>query len=132
MLPPKLTEICSLTFGQKKRAFSIIILLKKTKNDPIFNILNIKFMKTLIVVTRNLSYEEAEIDENITIMYDVGKHLYKQYVNSFEDNYDTHKMVEAYMILANVLSAEFLVNKDKDSALLRRHTGLKTINSSNT
>lgn len=132
MLPPKLTEICSLTFGQKKRAFSIIILLKKTKNDPIFNILNIKFMKTLIVVTKNLSYEEAEIDEKITIMYDVGKHLYKQYVNSFEDNYDTHKMVEAYMILANVLSAEFLVNKNSDFALLRRHAGLKTINSSNT
>lgn len=134
MLPPKLTEICSLTEHQKKRAHSVIITIKINKTTPsTIEILDTKFIKSFIRVAKNLSYDEAEIlikndkfDDfsSLLMMYDVGKCLYKQYVSNANDeseSYDTHKMVEAYMILANVLSAELLVTKNKYSALLRKH-----------
>lgn len=123
MLPPELVELCSLIQKKKRRSFSIIILL-----DENYNILDVKFDHYLIIVRNNLTYDNAQkiIDNNkiktLNLLYEVGKHLHKMDQDKL---YDTHVMVENYMILANTLVAEKLYNINKNQILLRNHLGAR-------
>lgn len=109
MLPPKLVEKCSLIMSTVKRSFTVVITLNDNK------IVDVKFVRTLINVKKNLSYDEAEhmIDNELKLMYEIGKIFNKS------SSYDIHEMVAAYMILANSLVAEHLPNH----ALVRKHKG---------
>lgn len=125
MIPPQLSiNYMSLKTNCPKRTFSVII-----KTDHNFNILNVEFKRLLIKISKNLSYDEAEnillSDANMKSIYDAGFELKKQMSNSFNDKikYDTHQMIEVYMVLANKLVAEKLAGNckfgNKDYVLLR-------------
>jgi exosome complex exonuclease DIS3/RRP44 len=105
----------SLKVGKQSRAFSVIV-----NYDSYFNIININFTKSLIIVKQNLSYENSQhlIDTNSNLvlknMYNFGKTLYTGL-----NVYDTHEMVAVFMILANRLVAEYLQAYDSKSVILR-------------
>lgn len=125
------TNICSLLKNKKRRTSSVIIKLNKNE------ILDVKFVKGLIINKRNLTYEQANDiikTKTNTNANNMIKNLYNtslQLSKSSDNNYDSHKMVETYMILANTLVAEHF-NKKFDKAIYRSHKGDKIINYSNT
>lgn len=124
-----LSNSADSALSAERRAFSVIVTLDKG-----CNVINVVFQKTLITVTQNLSYEDAEkmIDTNdhIKLMYILGKKIKETMNNSFDPNekYDTHQMIAIYMILANKLVAEAIVKYDKNNALLRTQESSITVN----
>lgn len=125
MIPPELSiEYISLIEKKHQRAFSIIIRMNEEKE-----IINVEFKKTLICVNKNLTYDEAQemtkTNESIKKMYDFGKKMKEKIIGSFKDNkeYDTHQMVEVYMIYANKFAGEKIQSVDSDNVLLRIHSG---------
>ena len=116
MLPEQLCNICSLFSNVPKKSFSII-----TKIDLDGNMIDYKLVHTTIIVTENLSYDNAQylIDNNKN--YDlINLMKVSQLINKTLEN-DTHKMVEVYMILANKIAAIELYKKHKDNAIIRKH-----------
>lgn len=132
MIPEKLSiEHISLKSGKNKRSFSILI-----KTNSNFEIIEINFVKTIIKVKENLSYEKAQIiiEENklntsndLVMLYNIGEKLKEQISDSFNSviEYDSHQMVEVFMIIANKLVAEKIQSCDDKHVLLR--TQNKTI-----
>lgn len=127
MIPEELSvEYISLREGLPKRAFSVILKLNLD-----FEIINIEFQKTRIIVTKNLSYDEAQemvennSNKNIKELYEIGMRLKKQIQNAFQNEsdeiYDTHQMVAVYMIFANKFAGEKIQSVDPESVLLRVH-----------
>jgi len=117
MLPNKLVEFFSLTNGVEKNAFSLII----NTNDTI-DIIDFKIRHTKILVKKNLSYTEAEnlVETDLKLMFETGELLYKKIFKTNNLlNFDTHMMVEAYMILANSLIAEYISKHNPTNVLLR-------------
>lgn len=123
MLPDDLCKICSLTENTKKAAHSLIIELDTKCDDGGINIVSTKFVHTLITVARNFNYDNAT---DIKLLYDTGKQLYRG-----GDVYDTHKMVETYMVLCNTIVAKHISKKYPDKVILRISCGDYTKNSKN-
>lgn len=133
MIPNSLSiNHLSLKQSQQKRAFSIILIL----NDN-FEIIDVQFKKTIIVVKQNISYDECEEmlksndlnklnDQNnsnesfnsLKMLYDIGNKFHNELCKN-DDSYDTHKMVAAFMICANKIVAEHLIKYDNNTTLLR-------------
>lgn len=118
-------DYLSLIEKTNKRAFSLLLNITKEGD-----LINYKFVKSLINVKKNLSYTEAlsTLEDNQTIknLFNLGKNiLEKQKFKLNEDNllshkeYDTHTMVQVYMILANKIVAEYIQEKIPDKVLLR-------------
>lgn len=123
MIPSELSiEYISLLEKNPKRAFSVIMRINQEKE-----IVKVEFKKTLINVTKNLTYEQAQemvsLDENIKKLYEYGQILKTKIIGSFsqEKEYDTHQMVEIYMIYANKLTGEKIQSIDPNNVLLRVH-----------
>lgn len=119
MIPESLSiEHMSLIKNNIKRAFSIIITI-----DSNYEIINIEFKKTLINVTDNLTYDEAQelISSNLDLqlLYKIGE-KWKQKLE-LQDEYDTHQMVAVYMIYANNIVGDKLASYDSTNVLLRSH-----------
>lgn len=113
LLPEYLLKKCSLIENKDRRAFSMIFLL-----DREMKIINHKCIRTLIQVKKNYSYEQATDCKKLSLIYDIGKHIYNNLKNDIS-TYDTHKMVEAYMLLANIYVAQILAKKTPDKVILR-------------
>lgn len=114
MMPVLLsTELCSLNENTIKRAYSIIVTFSKTDT---FDDMTIEFTKSWIKVGKNYTYETFPIDNMI---YTTGQHLMSLFCNK-NNSYDTHKMVEVYMILANYFVAKRL--RKYNTGILRKHT----------
>jgi exoribonuclease R len=96
------TFIASLREGQMRNVITCWI-----NNDGSYN-----FEENCIKVTKNLTYENAEILKNsneiLKILYEKSIELGK---NINIDVIDTHKMVEVYMILYNQYICELLENR---------------------
>ena len=97
---PLSTNIISLTEGNNCRAFTL-----ELSYDDSYEIISHKFYKSHIRV-KNLTYEEAEyhiqnkLNKDLLELYNFGlKHIY------IKDLYDSHKMVEVFMILCNKFAA---------------------------
>ena len=115
MMPEILsTDIISLIEGKERRAYTCIITIPNKYRDTyiediIINLddINFKFEKSTIVVDRNMSYEQftSEINHNeyYKKLYDIGFNLYKSL--HLEGDYDSHKMIEVYMILCNICAS---------------------------
>jgi len=112
MLPDDLsTDIISLIEGKERRAYTCVIKIKKNflKNNNSFNFndIDFEFKKSKITVDKNMSYEQftVEINHNdyYKKIYDVGFDLYKTL--NLDGYYDSHKMIEAYMILCNICAS---------------------------
>ena len=112
MIPDKLSiDKISLIQNKQNRAFTLELTLNKD-----YDIISYNFYKSYIQV-KNLSYDNAQklIDKNknqdLKLLFDISKELY---FNKFDhiDNFDTHHMVEIYMIIANVYAAREISNCD--------------------
>lgn len=129
MLPVQMaTNFCSLIEGQERRAFSVIIEFSRSD----YSYLSVRFAKTLIINKRSLTYEEADCmvrdgsSSDLTNLYNLGKILYDKKRSSVPlfDNtpsYNIHKMVEIFMVEANVAVARKLVESCSETTILRAH-----------
>lgn len=116
MLPLKLaTELISLKKNKISRAYTCIITFKSSNIDDIKDIIksnknniDFEFVKTNIQVTNNLSYDEFQnkIIENeyYKNIYQIGQNILDGLEISYEE-YDSHKMIEAYMVLCNMCAS---------------------------
>jgi len=106
-------EHMSLKEGKIKRAFSVIF------NFDGIKISNIRFHKSFITVTKNMTYDDPEIEKSL--LFEIGIKL-KNLIN-FDENekYDSHQMVAIYMILCNQIVAETISNYDPKNCILRSH-----------
>lgn len=132
MMPDILsTNYCSLLMGEKRRTFSVIIHFNNNLEK-----IDVKFVKGMIINKKSLTYEQVDniimdnSDQNINDMYTIGKYFFdKKYNNRVmldrSKKYDSHMMVEIFMIMANVEVAEMLIKKMPDQAIIRSHKGLK-------
>lgn len=123
MLPDQFSfDKCSLLEGQERRACTVIVIFRGVEIETV------EFKKTTIINDKAFTYQEAQYDERIKGMYDFGQTLYEQVFerDDFLNHgaYDSHKMVETYMLLANKVVAEHLVN-NSPTPLLRVHDGPK-------
>ena len=142
MIPEELSiNKCSLLANkQKLRAYSLLVLL-----DNNYKIISYKFQKSFIIMHKNMDYDftqkliDLNKDVQLCMLYetaknlDIGKSLNGNSIingNSInEGSYDTHKMVEIYMVLANHLAGKTIFDKFKEKSLLRKHNGMKNIKS---
>lgn len=115
---------CSLVEKKERRAFSAIFRIDKNTDK-----ISVKFTKTIITVSKNLSYDKAtkiiqsrkthKIAIALKGLYNLGIKLAYIY-NSTDFNpisYDCHKMIEIYMIMTNVHVAKYLINNSKCAPL---------------
>jgi len=96
MLPKEMVEELSLFEQKEKKAFTVIM---KFKN---LDLIEVDFKRTLIKVEKNLSYDKASnLDiSDIKLLYEFGKLLYSKQ-NKDNLDYNIHKTVEIFMVLAN-------------------------------
>jgi exosome complex exonuclease DIS3/RRP44 len=127
MLPDELaTDKCSLIEGVPRRAFSVIFKIDISTKKP--TVVKTEFMKSIIINKKAMSYEEAEqllggtqdteLISDVNAIYKLGNLLHHYSVNKSQ-LYDTHKMIEVFMLTTNVAVAQHLYNKVSDKALLR-------------
>ncbi len=138
MFPKKLsTDLFSLSEKHKfSRAFSVILdIIRIYDNDRHgigWNITKKIVTKTLIGVNKNMSYEQFQTqyleDKDLTIMYQIGEHLFAQKQRQSLDKnkilqFDSKKMIEIFMIIANCTVAEKMIElsdeKDLSNVLIR-------------
>ena len=129
------TEIFSLRKGKESRVISIIFNFDKE-----FNLINSEIKRSLIINKKELTYEKAEgllskdtrVSKILKKLYNIGEKIMNDKklsdlstVFTHNKDYDMHKMVEIFMILANVTVANKLISYNKENTMLRRHIGLK-------
>jgi exoribonuclease R len=104
--------LLSLRKNKDRLAFTIIFHF-----DQNYNMVKYEFKNTIINVDVNTTYENAERlvkqDEKCKKMFEL--------MRGNEVHYDTHKMIEKYMLLSNKCVAEFLVKNNKTDTILRIH-----------
>jgi exoribonuclease R len=115
-------DICSLKKDVNRRSFTVTI-----KFDIInMKLLNIDYNKGVICNNYNFSYEEVNnildtkdhsIIDSINNLYTLGYRLYKG------RDYDSHKMVEVFMILTNRLVAEHMKGHCPNEGIFRIQRG---------
>lgn len=128
MFPQNLATEFSLDVDRNSRAFSVHLILDN-QNQLVDRLVE----KTLIRVTHNMDYDQYDrlltseektnypIDE-MRALYDVCKDLYKKTVDPQANNYNSKKMVECLMILANKTVAEIMIESGtKEPILIRSH-----------
>ena len=122
MFPDHLsTDIFSLKADRINRAFSVIINVMKNKHNE-WQIIKKTVTKSLININRNMTYEQFQSihtdDVKMLSMYQIGKSLYNQYLD--KENiieYDSKKMIEIFMVLANCTVAEEMVSISLSNAI---------------
>jgi len=109
MIPDKLSiNNISLIEGKESRALTLEIIINNN------NIESYKFYKSIINV-KNISYNTCQelIDNNknsdLINLYNIGKILYEKKFSNI-NNYNTHYMVEIFMIISNVCVAKDIKN----------------------
>jgi exosome complex exonuclease DIS3/RRP44 len=144
MISEKLaTNHCSLRQDEDKYAMSLLVKFNTTTNE----IIEYSFHKSIICNSRAMSYEDANnllfkrskrknvskvLVNDIMKLFEISKIYYESKKKSelarlfghIDGEFDSHKMVEVYMIMANVLSAQFM-RSNRSHAILRKHSGLK-------
>lgn len=106
MMPENYVTECSLFKGKKSRVFSVFVtLLKDGKENN--KIIRVDFRRGYLKVKDNLTYDNCL--NKINKLYELGKSFYKK------EDYDSHKMVEVFMIMANTLVAK----KIKDTGIYK-------------
>ena len=98
-------HLFSLKAKQDRLALSLFVSFNEE-----YKIQKYEVKKTIIKVNKNMTYVQAnkKINKNgnIKSLYEISKNLYK---NKYIENYDSHIMVEKYMILTNQLISEYLI-----------------------
>ncbi|XP_076757710.1 DIS3-like exonuclease 2 [Xylocopa sonorina] len=166
MLPKQLCQVCSLTPGQDKLAFSVIWEI-----TPNTEIVTHRFAKTVIKSCCQMAYKHAqkfikdpedtglnellsisgnfslsELSAKVNILHNLATQMRdkrfqkgalridqpKLYVSidritglplsySIQEQQDSHRLIEEFMLLANMTVATHLYNTIPETALLRNH-----------
>lgn len=105
------TNIGSLIENENRRAITILIHINDKENKY-----DIKIFRSLVKVTKNYSYEEANLElENNEILLKLNDYCKKNYNKYFLNDYeDSHNLVEYMMVIANINIANFLKNENKN------------------
>ncbi len=124
------TRLFSLRSDMNKvRAFSVMMTIEVFDGAIITKSINV--MKSLVRIKKNMSYDQFQElvdkdtkEENIlSLLYKLGRHYYTNVLDPLKlIKYDAKKMVEIFMILANCISANKLLDglaKYKDKILIR-------------
>jgi ribonuclease R len=99
-------HLFSLKAKQDRLALSLFIHLDKN-----YNIINYNIQKSIINVNKNMTYEQAnkKINKksgNIYELFQLSKLFFKEKEYT---NYDSHNMIEKYMLLTNKYVSEYLI-----------------------
>ena len=115
MLPTEFSEnLCSLLYG--KRRLALALSLKVTETGEILEN-TLRFQKTIIVNKMSISYKKAQskietsiIKNNpLKLLYTISQKIAKlNYPKIWKKSWDTHRMIETMMVMANHHSAKFL------------------------
>ena len=94
--------------------------------DDNYNMIDFEIQKSIVNLNKNFTYEKAnkmikQKKGNIFKLFKISKTLFQSKNN---DVFDSHHMVENFMILANKLTAEFLIKNNKNP-VLRTHKETK-------
>jgi exoribonuclease R len=121
------TNICSLKKNEQRRAFTAIITIDKIS----YKIVKTEFTKSLIKNNYKLTYEEADeilkgkdclLKKNILSAYNIGQKLFalaNENINMAL--YDSHKMVEIFMILTNHAVGSYFKKHCPNNGIFRIH-----------
>ena len=110
-------NLFSLRRNKDRLALSLLLTL-----DNEYNIIKTEFQKTIVNVNVATSYEKANNllnskHKELTKLFNISKHLMNK---EEEEDYDTHNMIQNYMLYANNKVAEHLIKNDK-KPILRIH-----------
>ena len=114
-------NLFSLKYNKDRLAMTLYIYL-----DENYDFKRYEVKKSIVKLTKTMTYNKANNlikskDKKLTTMFDISKSI-KKYLGGgdIEDNYDSHNMIENYMLIANKLIAEFLIKNDK-KPIMRIH-----------
>lgn len=123
------TNICSLKENTIRRTFTLIIKLSNNLNDITIDNLSYKFVRTNTFINKNLSYDNINniiqninnneidnLDKSIHLIYNIGKDIGK-IINNKKIEYDSHTMIENFMIITNIMAAKYI--GQKENSLIR-------------
>lgn len=106
----------------KKDRLALSLYITFDKNDKI---IDYKFENNIINVKKNFSYKNFDKiihkHNNFKDIFELSKKLK---LGNKTDIFDSHNMIENYMILANKLTAEYLIENNKNP-ILRAHKETK-------
>lgn len=108
------TTVFSLVGDRDNRAFSVLLELTKNTESNEWDITKKTVKKTKIRMDRNMTYEqfqtEHKSDHKMSMLYSIGESLHTKLLNSQKlVTYDSKKMIEIFMVLANCTVAEQMV-----------------------
>lgn len=117
MFPDEIVgEYFTLKEGKISRAFTLELQIKFNSDKMLHEIISHKFFKSNIILTKNMSYDEFDkklkqkkLDEGLVKLYEIGKDLYQEKFN--KNDFDSHKLVEIFMVIANVISAKEIIDE---------------------
>ncbi len=121
----------SLLENHKRFALSLIIKICRQNNENnathAFQIMKYDIQETVVLNTKNFNYEEFDAiynkikdlkdSNNLRDFYDFTM----EYFNCSIDTFDSHKLVENWMILANQMVASHLIKCKFSNTILRKH-----------
>ena len=127
MYPKNLVKLMSLFKNCDRRSFTTVIYLDKET----LNVNKVECIKSIVNVNQNMTYDEFQqiynTNHEMNLLYTIGKKLYETgaIINDTRVNYDSHKMVEIYMILCNSAVAKKIYTLGKYLPISRSHTEIK-------
>jgi exoribonuclease R len=118
MIPRELSNhICSLKENEDRLSLTLWVQFK----DGEIN--NFKYEKCIIKSSKSYSYDEAEklvgTNELLTNLYELSVTIGEKYNYDILD-WNTHKLIEVFMVMANNLTGKYMKNNNKN-ALFRTH-----------
>lgn len=131
MYPQNLVHAMSLFENCDCRSFTTVIYLDKNT----LKVNKVNCMKSVVNINKNMSYEEFQqtfhTNNDMNLLYEIGKKLYETGVvtKNIKVEYDSHKMVEVYMILCNSVIAEKIYVTGKYLPISRSHKEICSENS---
>ena len=114
-------NLMSLKRGRDRLALSLNIVF-----DNDYNILSTNIHNSIVKLNKTMSYEKAnniiknKQDKKLMALFDISKTLY----DNDKEDFDTHNMIENFMIFANERVAKFLIDNNSP-AYLRTHNDTK-------
>jgi exoribonuclease R len=108
------TSIFSLVSDRINRAFSVLLELSNDKDSGEWSIVKKTVTKTFLRIDRNMTYDQFQTEQmtnsKMRLLYTVGNYMYNKFLNPQQlVPYDSKKMIEIFMVLANCTVAEQMV-----------------------
>ena len=111
--------LMSLIKGEDRLSLSLFIIFDKDSK-----VIDYDFKNTILNINRNFCYKKVDNILKDKKLYKNNKDLFELFNISkrlkYNQEFDSHNMIENYMILANQITAEYLINNNKNP-ILRYH-----------